>query len=355
MGMLRNLLDELADVVVRCTRAPTRSRRHLRAASCASLAADGRAPRWSSSTPTTRTACSTSPTSTTSCPTWPSATTWACGPAGLLDAARGALGRRRRRRPAAHRAVPPHGRRPARAARSPSPRSGTTVEADGAHPDPRRRPRTPACSCRAGAGWASASAASLPLREGAVRDLRTGDDHHRRARRRRPDPDLHLRRRRRLRHRPLTPARPPTRPKESTMTVLQKKPDEPDRPPDRRGHREHRPRARRDPRRRSSTPAASDDAAYIRKVIDVPAQARARQPRRAAGLDVPAGLARRHRRPVGRQDPREHGDRPQRHARPVGLDARPEDPLDHLGVGQRLARPSSGSTRTTSCTTRTPT
>ena len=43
-----------------------------------------------------------------------------------------------------------------------------------------------------------------------------------------------------------------------------------------------------------------------------------------------------HRRPVGGQDPREHGDRPQRPARPVGLDARPEDPLHHLGVGQRL-------------------
>ena len=35
-----------------------------------------------------------------------------------------------------------------------------------------------------------------------------------------------------------------------------------------------------------------------------------------------------------RQDPREHGDRPQHPARPVGLDARPEDPLHDLGVGQ---------------------
>ena len=96
-----------------------------------------------------------------------------------------------------------------------------------------------------------------------------------------------------------------------------------------------------------------DDAAYIRKVIDAQRKLELGSRARAARLDVPAGLARRHRRPVGRQDPREHGDRPQRHARPVGLDARPEDPLDHLGVGQRLARPSSGSTRTTSCTTRT--
>ena len=37
------------------------------------------------------------------------------------------------------------------------------------------------------------------------------------------------------------------------------------------------------------------------------------------------------------QDPREHGDRPQRHARPVGLDERPRDPLLQLGVGHRPA------------------
>ena len=37
------------------------------------------------------------------------------------------------------------------------------------------------------------------------------------------------------------------------------------------------------------------------------------------------------------EDPRQHGDRPQRPARPVGLDARPEDPLDHLGLGPRVA------------------
>jgi hypothetical protein len=42
--------------------------------------------------------------------------------------------------------------------------------------------------------------------------------------------------------------------------------------------------------------------------------------------------------PVDREDPREHGDRAQRPARTVGLDARPEDPLDHVGVGQRHAR-----------------
>src|SRR5207244_5733728 len=33
-----------------------------------------------------------------------------------------------------------------------------------------------------------------------------------------------------------------------------------------------------------------------------------------------------------------HGARPQRDAWPVGLDARPGDPLQHVGVGQRLRR-----------------
>ena len=78
------------------------------------------------------------------------------------------------------------------------------------------------------------------------------------------------------------------------------------------------------------------DAAYIRQVVDVQRRLELGQPRRAARHRAPARLGGRHRRPVGRQDPGEHGDRPQRHARPVGLDARPEDPLDDLGVGQRV-------------------
>ena len=63
------------------------------------------------------------------------------------------------------------------------------------------------------------------------------------------------------------------------------------------------------------------DAAYIRRVID--AQRKLELASRAVllGLAVPAGLGRRHRRPRDREDHREHGDRPQRHARPVGLDA----------------------------------
>ena len=53
---------------------------------------------------------------------------------------------------------------------------------------------------------------------------------------------------------------------------------------------------------------------------------------------VQARLGARDHRPVGGQDHREHGDRPQRHARPVGLDERPLHPLLDLGLGHRLAR-----------------
>ncbi len=63
------------------------------------------------------------------------------------------------------------------------------------------------------------------------------------------------------------------------------------------------------------------DAAYIRRVVDVQRRLELGVARGAAGLVAPAGVGARHRRPVGRQDPREHGDRAQRHARPVGLDA----------------------------------
>ena len=49
-------------------------------------------------------------------------------------------------------------------------------------------------------------------------------------------------------------------------------------------------------------------------------------------------VAPRDRRAVAGQDPREHGDRPQRHARPVGLDERPGHPLLDLGLGHGLDR-----------------
>ena len=122
------------------------------------------------------------------------------------------------------------------------------------------------------------------------------------------------------------------------MTVIQKQaPSNPIAHLTARGHRGDRPRARRHPRRRCFATLGADDAAYIRKVIT--AQRKLELGSRAVllfSLFPPAWLAR-HRRAVGGQDPGEHGDRPQHPARPVGLDARPEDPLDHLGVGQRRA------------------
>ena len=161
------------------------------------------------------------------CPTWPSARPSpaarpACStPSSAHHDERGLA--------AAHRAVPRHAASsPARAAPSPSTRPAPTVEADGA---------TPILDAAEDAGVLMPSGCRmgicfgcvLPLREGVVRDLRNGaittavpgeTD------RRRPDPDLHHRRRRRLPHRPLTrPTRPPT--EGDTMTVIQKKPDNP--------------------------------------------------------------------------------------------------------------------------------
>ena len=81
------------------------------------------------------------------------------------------------------------------------------------------------------------------------------------------------------------------------------------------------------------------DARYIRDVI--------RLQRQIVLIAAPCSLLGSRRRPlwlagttlaVARQDRREHGDRPQRHARPVGLDERPRDPLLHVGVGHRVAR-----------------
>ena len=66
-----------------------------------------------------------------------------------------------------------------------------------------------------------------------------------------------------------------------------------------------------------------------------PAHPRGRRPRHPAPLAEEDGVRRRHRDAQRRQDPREHGDRPQRPARPVGLDARPRHPLHDVGVGLR--------------------
>ena len=97
----------------------------------------------------------------------------------------------------------------------------------------------------------------------------------------------------------------------------------------------HPPARHRRPRRggRGRTSAASSRRS---------AQLRGRRPR--AVLPA-AGLAARRRRAERLQDPRQHGDRPQRHARPVRLDGRPRPELADVRVGHRLPRASSGSTR----------
>ena len=81
-----------------------------------------------------------------------------------------------------------------------------------------------------------------------------------------------------------------------------------------------------------------DDAAYINRMITIQRRlATAGRITLFASKWKPAFFAGAAHARCG-QDPREHGDRPQRHARPVGLDERPGDPLQHLGVGHRPAR-----------------
>ena len=111
---------------------------------------------------------------------------------------------------------------------------------------------------------------------------------------------------------------------------------EPGRPPHGGGHRGARQGARRDPPGRARVPRRRGRGVHPPGDQGA-AQPRARQPRRPALLEVEAGLADRHHRPRAGQDPRQHGDRPQRPARPVGLDARPADPLLDVGVGPRGA------------------
>ena len=80
------------------------------------------------------------------------------------------------------------------------------------------------------------------------------------------------------------------------------------------------------------------DSRYIRAHDQAAPPARAGRPRDAARLALQAAVAGRHGVAVGGEDPREHGDRPQRDARPVGLDERPRHQLPELGLGHRLAR-----------------
>ena len=133
-------------------------------------------------------------------------TTFACGPAGLLDAL------------AAHHDELglPLLTEQFRVATVVAGEGGTVSFADDRHrPSSRPTAATPILDAAEDAGVLMPSGCRmgicygcvLPLREGAVRDLRTGEiTTAGETARRRPDPDLHQRRRRRLRHRPLTSA-----------------------------------------------------------------------------------------------------------------------------------------------------
>ena len=132
-------------------------------------------------------------------------------------------------------------------------------------------------------------------------------------------------------------------------------PDEPDREPartsERRADRGAGARVRRDPRRGLRGPRRARPPLHREHDRDAPPAARA-EPGGAAVLAPPAGVARRDRDAVAREDPREHGDRPQRAARPVGLDERSRTSTPPPGTGTRRRPRRRGSTRTTTCTTR---
>ena len=104
---------------------------------------------------------------------------------------------------------------------------------------------------------------------------------------------------------------------------------------------------------RSTTTSASATRSYIAAMIEMHRRLLVLGRGRAAGLALQARLGRSAPPACSAgEDPREHGDRPQRHARPVGLDERSRDPLLDLGLGHRLDRPRRGSTPTTTSTTR---
>ena len=192
------------------------------------------------------------------------------------------------------------------------------------------------------------------LRRAAARGPGPRPAHRPRARPARRDAaHLHQRPRGRRRDRPLTESSEPPpllSPKEQDTSMSSHPPptlprrhrrfEEPESPLahlSARAARRARPRARRDPRRGLRRPRRARRALHPLDDQAAP-PSRARGSRAAARLALQAAVARRHRRAVAREDPREHGDRPQRDARPVGLDERSRHQLPELGLGHGLAR-----------------
>ena len=128
----------------------------------------------------------------------------------------------------------------------------------------------------------------------------------------------------------------------------------PDRAPQRGADRGDRQGIRRDPRRGVHQPRRPRRALHPHHHRAAPS-ARTALARNPARLPLQARLAARHRRALHRQDPGEHGDRAQRDARPMGLDAGSRINSAVLGLGQRLHRRRPGSTPTTTSTTPSPT
>ena len=108
--------------------------------------------------------------------------------------------------------------------------------------------------------------------------------------------------------------------------------------PHARAARELRRRARRDPPARHRRPRRARRRLHPQGDQAPSAGSRSPAARCCCVGVLPARLARRHRRPLALQDPRQHGDRPQRDARPVRLDGRPGALRQELRVGHRLPR-----------------
>ena len=121
------------------------------------------------------------------------------------------------------------------------------------------------------------------------------------------------------------------------MTTTKTRDRKPAAPAQRRAARGAREGVRRDPRRGLRRPRRGGREVHPRR-HRVPPPARRPLPDRPDGVPLQARLGARDCRPIGGEDPREHGDRPQRHARPVGLDERSRHQLPDLGLGHRLAR-----------------
>jgi fatty acid desaturase len=81
----------------------------------------------------------------------------------------------------------------------------------------------------------------------------------------------------------------------------------------------------------------ASDAAYIRRMVKTQRYLELGSRAVLLGSIFPPAFIAGHGGAVAGQDPRQHGDRPQHPARPVGLDARPQDPLDDLGVGHGVS------------------